>query len=332
MLELPAKGHKITKQLMLAAAYFAQNQPSFKAASEMLQRMYGIYINRETIRQIAEKAGFGVFTEDTKKAASALERIADLEIAESCSKEPITLYIMIDGGLFCTNQKVDGASSWREAKTAIAFTSKDILKRSNNGSIILKKEAIAFVGPSEEFKGYVLSLSIKAGYGRIENIVAIADGAAWIREMCLELFPDATQILDLFHLKENVYNYAKYKFSHNEAEYAPWAKEINSLLENGRADEVLERLPEGEAVPVNVCSLRVYIKNNIDKINYPKKKEKGYFVGSGAIESQIKIIVQRRLKQPGMRWSVPGAQAMLALRVKAESGLWDTEVKAVVCA
>jgi hypothetical protein len=82
----------------------------------------------------------------------------------------------------------------------------------------------------------------------------------------------------------------------------------------------------------DLSSNRTYINNNIDKIDYPSYKEKGYFVGSGAIESANKVIVQRRLKQAGMRWSVSGAQAVLSLRAKAESRLWVSEVKALIAA
>ncbi len=37
---------------------------------------------------------------------------------------------------------------------------------------------------------------------------------------------------DLFHLKENIYTYAKYKFSHNEKEYVPWAEFLIEKVEN----------------------------------------------------------------------------------------------------
>ena len=39
-----------------------------------------------------------------------------------------------------------------------------------------------------------------------------------------------------------------------------------------------------------------------------------WFVGSGAIESSNKTVIQLRLKQAGMRWSVDGANYMIALR------------------
>jgi arabinogalactan endo-1,4-beta-galactosidase len=142
-----------------------------------------------------------------------------------------------------------------------------------------------------------------------------------------ELFPDALQILDLYHLKENIYAYAKYKFAHNEKEYVPWAESFIDMIEKGKADDALQLLPENEKTPTNVVNLRTYIENNINKVNYPDYKERGYFIGSGAIESANKVILQRRLKQAGMRWSVGGAQSVLSLRSKVESGLWDCEVK-----
>ena len=64
--------------------------------------------------------------------------------------------------------------------------------------------------------------------------------------------------------------------------------------------------------------------NNIDYVTY---ESKGYFIGSGAIESGNKTILQDRLKRAGMRWSIATAQAMLTLKTKAESGLWFVDVE-----
>ena len=81
----------------------------------------------------------------------------------------------------------------------------------------------------------------------------------------------------------------------------------------------------------HAVNLKVYIQNNIDKINYTFYKQQGWFVGSGAIESGNKIVLQRRLKQPGMRWNVKTAQYMVTLRAKAESKLWQSHVVNLIC-
>ena len=188
------------------------------------------------------------------------------------------------------------------------------------------------IGSADEFRGFVLRTALRAGYGTVKNVVMIADGAAWSRNMCVEIFPDATQILDLYHLKKNIYTYARERFHQNEKEYVPWAETVIALIENGEIDKVLSEIPDDDVFKPKTVNLRTYVMNNRNKINYPDYKKRGWFVGSGAIESANKIIVQRRLKQAGMRWSVTGAQAVLALRCKVESDLWDSEVHDRICA
>jgi hypothetical protein len=58
--------------------------------------------------------------------------------------------------------------------------------------------------------------------------------------------------------------------------------------------------------------------------------QKGYFIGSGTVESGNKTVLRQRLKQAGMRWNVDTAQNLLTLKAKAESGLWHSDVELFV--
>jgi len=332
LLRLGVLPHKMTRELMLEVAYYGQSQSSFADASAMLERALHMEINKETVREATEEVGRQVFEADRERAEYLAENMHAIETAKEGEQTEGTLYLMTDGAAVNTRVEDENGSTWRENKTAIAFTDKDLVKRKNEKNIITQKEYTAYIGSAEDFRGQVLDIAVNAGYGRVKDVVLIGDGAAWIRNMGEELFPDAVQILDLYHLKQNVYAYAKHKFSHNEKEYVPWAESFIELAENGRAAEAAERLPKTEKLPPGVANLRACLKNNKDKINYPEYRAKGYFVGSGAIESANKVIVQRRLKQAGMRWSVAGAQAVLTLRAKAESRLWDADVKALFAA
>jgi hypothetical protein len=69
-----------------------------------------------------------------------------------------------------------------------------------------------------------------------------------------------------------------------------------------------------------------YINNNINNIDYVLYRKLGHFIGSGAIESGNKIVLQRRLKHGGMRWNIESAQAVLSIISKRRSKLWETEV------
>ena len=53
-------------------------------------------------------------------------------------------------------------------------------------------------------------------YWKYKNIVFISDGATWLRNMISELFPEAIQILDKYHLIENIFEYADYIFNEDK--------------------------------------------------------------------------------------------------------------------
>ncbi len=198
---------------------------------------------------------------------------------------------------------------------------------------ILRREYISYIGNVHEFKQHFLALALRSGYGKYQETVLLSDGAAWIRNIKEELFPDAQQILDLFHLKENTYEFAKQIFHDNEKKYNPWANEICQKLEDGRWKDVLKDLEPYRNMPAKAGSVNLYtyIENNRNNIDYPTYRKKGYFVGSGAIESGNRVVLQNRLKLPGMRWNVKTAQYVLSLKAKLESGMWESYVVPLVC-
>jgi len=317
--------HRLTRAVTMEAVYFAQNQVSFGKAAEVIKRVYDIEISRETIREIAESVGRLVFERDTSDAERLIAGIHNIDVDE---KTPGVLYIMPDGAAVNTRVEDENGSTWRENKTAIAFSSKNLVKRKDGGNIIAKKEIAPLIGTSEAFKKHALRAAVAAGYGRFSQTVVVADGAAWIRNMCDEIFPDAVQILDLYHLKENVYTFAKHVSKDTAEAYVLAETIINKIENHYEIDEALSHIPNVENLPDGIPNLRSYIENNRSKMNYPFYRKLGYFVGSGAIESTNKTVVQQRLKRAGMRWSVDGAQALLTLRAKEESNNWN-DVKSV---
>ena len=330
ILEIDGLPHKMTKKFMMEVAYYGQSQSSFEDASDMVKRAMNIEISKETVRKITESIGNQIFETDEMKAQRTFDNMTEIEVSGRPMKA--TLYIMMDGAAVNTRVEDENGSTWRENKTVMVFRDKDMIKRENGDHIIIKKEYMPFIGSAEEFKKFVLDAAVRAGYGKVEYVVIIADGATWIRNMCNEIFPDGIQILDLFHLKENIFGYAKYLFKDDPAKYTPWAEQVIDKIETGQVDEALKLIPDATGkLPAGIVNLRTYIENNNDKINYPEYKARGFFVGSGAIESANKFIVQRRLKQAGMRWSVSGAQSMVTLRAKDESDLWEKE-KSIFCA
>ena len=323
---------KITPAAMLKIAYWAQNQNSYQRAEDAISEALRIDINDDTIRQVTNYVGGMVFDNDCVKASEAFHSLTDGKSKFEQSTNGV-VYIRTDGAALNTRLKDESGSSWRENKLGEVFTSKDIRywtnRKGEQQHQILRKEYISFVGSVEEFKKHLLACAFRNGYGKFKETVVLSDGAVWIRNMVEELFPDAQQILDYFHLCENVYTYAKTLFNMDESQYALWAKRICILLKTSNYKLVLQELetvkdvkPQGNSV-----NLYGYISNNIKNIDYAVYEKKGYFIGSGAIESGNKLILQDRLKRAGMRWNTATAQAMLTLKTKAESNIWFRDVE-----
>jgi hypothetical protein len=142
-----------------------------------------------------------------------------------------------------------------------------------------------------------------------------------------ELFPDAQQILDFYHLSEKVWSFGKLFFNGTKKKYVPWSENTCDLLRDSKYNDVLtDVLIKEKELKQTKDLLSTYIKNNINNIDYLNYQQRGYLIGSGAMESSNKTVLQYRLKQSGMRWNIPSAQAMVTLRAKMESNRWETDV------
>jgi hypothetical protein len=265
---------KMTKQMMDETAFWGQNQLSFRMAEEILRKLYGTGITDEHIREVTYHVGEGVFGRDQERAQEAEEKIADIPYGHD---KPGILYLMVDGAAINTRKKDEHGSSWRENKLGLVFSSDDLhMRKDGETQDIRKKEYVSYIGTVEEFKKHLFESALRNGYGRYQSTVIISDGATWIRNMGEELFPDAVQILDFYHLAENIYSFAKHLYGEEPAQYKPWADELIGLAREGKSGELLRRLEpyQGRKLPAGVVNLYTYVKNNREKIDYVRYREK----------------------------------------------------------
>ena len=205
-----------------------------------------------------------------------------------------------------------------------------ILKDKSN--IINHKEFVSYIGNVDTFRILVFAKAVEMKYWEYKNIVFISDGATWLRNMINELFPEAIQVLDKYHLIENIYDYAKFIFDDDIKKVERFKDKIIGYCYSKEYKLIVKELKKykDKKVPTGVCNLPIYLENNKDKIDYSRYENNGWFVGSGAIESSNKTVAQLRLKQAGMRWSVNGANYIITLRCMIESNHWNKIEKIVV--
>ena len=89
-------------------------------------------------------------------------------------------------------------------------------------------------------------------------------------------------------------------------------------------ERYLEKIPRRTKKQIEeYCKLRIYINNNRSKMNYPDYILNKYLIGSGAIESAHRTVLQKRMKLSGQRWSINGLSNMIKLRSASMSGYWN---------
>lgn len=324
--------HRLTKTMVETIAYMAQLVPSFERASEAMKKLLKVDVSPTQIQIVSEEVGEKVFKAEIAEAKSVYEKpevSAPQELPKN--RKDGRLYILTDGSQVNTRIKDADGFTWKEMKLGLVFYDKDVIRRGDGSHTIVKKEYVSYFGSVNEFKKLVFAAAVKAGYGKIREVVVIGDGAQWIWNMCEELFPDAVCILDFYHLSENAHNYARAIYPEDEVNRKKWVRQVLDAVTNGEVHQAIKLVDEkkGEKVPDNTVNLYTYIMNNQKRIDYKAYKDNGYYIGSGAIESANKMVIQQRMKQSGMRWSVHGGQYIAALRTKHESGLWDDVVRII---
>ena len=186
---------------------------------------------------------------------------------------------------------------------------------------------VASTGNAEEFGKKLWDEMQSKGMDGRELVQITADGAPWIWNLADMHFPEATQLLDFYHAAEHLYKAAAALWPKETAD--EWCQQRLEQLKAGEIDGFfaeLKRMAEEQArdnSELGPKRLLNYFETNRNRLGYAKALKSNLPIGSGVIESAGRHIVQHRLKQSGMRWSLPGAQKILNLRTRHRSGQFE---------
>ena len=195
-----------------------------------------------------------------------------------------------------TGRRTDGSAKTREAKLAVVWSAERI---GTDGA------------PARDPGSVTGSAAIESA---AERRVVLGDGAAWIWNIADEHFPGAVQIVDVFHAAEHLFDIARAVYGDDNDLARAWARQRRDELLAGAFDDMLRAIGThagncGEAR--KGCG---YFADNRARMDYPAFRAAGLCIGSGVVEGACRNFVCGRLKRGGMRWTVVGADAILALR------------------
>ena len=159
-------------------------------------------------------------------------------------------------------------------------------------------------------------------------LICLMDGQRSLWEQQREHLPQATPIIDIFHVSERLWEAAYCFHDEGSAEAEKMVCHYFRMLLDGKVDTVIRSFRAkknslSKYKKTILESIIKYYKNNRQYMKYAEYLQKGYPIGSGAIEGACRHLVKDRMEQTGMRWEIEGAQAMLNTRSAYINDEWD---------
>jgi len=242
----------------------------------------------------------------------------EIELLEDIDKSD-KIYCQVDGSMLLTREE-----KWKETKLGRVFKHSLILPQSKDRQWIRKSEYVAHMGCHKEFE-HKMSHILDEYSSLNERLVFVNDGAIWIDKWIKAEYPKSTQILDFYHAMTHIMGYATMVI--NKKERKKWQEQTSTGLKQGGYQYIVERLKELPAKTKKQkeekAKLLSYLANNETRLNYDQYLKQGLLIGSGAIESAHRTVLQERLKKAGQRWSKKGLQKLINIRVLNKSGHWN---------
>jgi hypothetical protein len=160
----------------------------------------------------------------------------------------------------------------------------------------------------------------------------MGDGAEWIWNLADQYFFGATQIVDLYHARQHLWELARKLHPNEESGQNRWMMIHQDLLDHCKIKKLVTSL---RSIPTTSAELAEklraeaqYFRRNARRMRYPKFRRQHLFVRTWLVEAGCKTLIGSRCKRSGMFWTVRGANALLALRCCHFNGrfedYWET--------
>jgi hypothetical protein len=302
------------------------SKESFQEGRQDLKELAGLEVTSKQVERVSEQLGGQA--ERWRMAGSPASDPGKRLSLKSIPK----LYIAYDGtGVPVVPRETEGRAGkqspqakTREAKLGCVFTQTGL---DEQGQPVRDQASTSYVGAIETAEVFGLRIYSEAerrGLEQAQRVIVLGDGAAWIWKIAEEHFPGAIEIVDLYHARQHVAELAKLVL---DTGWKFWAEARYRELDQGKLEALwgaLMRLkPSQPTVQAAIEKAIHYFQTNAERMRYAQFRRQGLFVGSGVVEAGCKMIVGQRLKRSGMRWTVRGANAIVALRCLDLSNQWE---------
>lgn len=284
---------------------------SYREAQEELALLWKVEMSASSVRHITMRHG--------QVAAALIEQqAAQLQAtAPTAEARPEQLVMGTDGAMVPLT-----SGEWREVKmvTFGEFASRwDAQER----EVVTKTERLSYFARAETADVFGRSALVewhRRGGENARRVVAVNDGALWIQSFIDYHCPQAIRVLDFAHAQEYVATVGRAIYGPESDAFREWYRRMSQQLGQQPPQRTLADLqlllrqhpdhPEVETIEQAIG----YLERRLAMMDYPHFRRLQIPIGSRNVESGHKVVMQKRMKQAGMRWAEASLNPMLALR------------------
>jgi len=250
----------------------------------------------------------------------------------------------VDGGRIHIRRRVAGrpkkggrkkfVTEWREPKVLTLYVLDDEGRRDRSIPAVID----GTLGDADAVFQLLTYHLRRLGGDACESLVFVADGAKWIWNRTERLRQDLglrgdqfTEIVDSFHVIERLHSLAEAQTSWSAEGRQTWFQVQKRRLKAGRIEEiedVLSYLPQRRGA--EEATEPDYWSRNRERLRYASFRQDKLPIGSGAVESAVRRVVNLRMKGASIVWTEENAEGILHLRAHAKSGRWEELEHAVL--
>jgi hypothetical protein len=218
--------------------------------------------------------------------------------------------------------------AWREPKVLIVYVVNAEGKREISFAPFIDA---TLKGPDAVFallRTYLQRLEIT----QADHVLFIADGAPWIWKRVPILVhavglaaEQVHELLDFYHAVQHLSQVAALRKDWSAKARTRWCTHQRRLMLQGQVAEVIlavRDLCRGRNSKA-IRKHREYFIKNQSRMAYAQLMALKLPIGSGAIESTVRRVVNLRLKGPSLFWCRASAEAILLLRSYYKAGRWN---------
>ena len=214
---------------------------------------------------------------------------------------------------------------WHELKTGVFYRQEEAVRKGERG-ILSEKTVVRWQGQPVELGQRLNWEALRGGLARAKNTLVLGDGGVWIWNLKADRWSWAREGLDFYHGSLHLWELGRALCSGDEQQAKPWVEQRLHQLRHGQEKSVLKeiaglKVPRGRFGEI-IRKQQNYFEGQLDRMHYKELADRGWPIGSGAVESACRQS-QCRFKRAGQFWTQDGVRNLNALGEARRNDHWD---------